>query len=361
MKKIKDNILKPLFKYPGGKGSEYKQLKKFFPEFETYVEPFLGGGAVYWAVSAKNWIINDYSEELISIYSFTQLEDQVFFNYIQDLGNIWSKKDTYKEIITKSLIDDTQIDREELNEISQGLRLVSKYFDFNPERLTILLEESVVRKKKSLIKISKTTKIKNWEENALGVLGTAIYTMVRELYNHTTYGQQPQLKTSLYYFIREFAYSGMFRFNADGFFNVPFGGNTYAKKEFLQRYNQINNKQVIEKLQNSTILRGDFSEAIIDQENTFMFLDPPYDSEFSTYNLHVFDAQEQIRLRDSLIDIKNTKWLMVVKSTKFIEDLYDREGWFKFHFDKNYSVNFKNRNNQNVQHLVITNYRLENM
>lgn len=43
---LKEGIFKPLFKYPGGKGSEYKYLKKMFPKFNTYVEPFLGGSSI---------------------------------------------------------------------------------------------------------------------------------------------------------------------------------------------------------------------------------------------------------------------------------------------------------------------------
>ncbi|KST46850.1 DNA adenine methylase [Enterococcus faecium] len=361
MPKLKENNLKPLFKYPGGKGAEYKHLKKFFPKFNTYVEPFLGGGAVYWATSAQSWIINDYSEELIAIYHFTQIEDKLFLNYINDIGIIWRNKNKYANYITNILKEEVKLDRQQLFTISSELINVTEEIEFSLERLTQLFEESIIRKKKSLVKISKSTTIKNWEENALGILGAGIYTILRELYNHTTFNQEPQLKTALYFFIREYAYSGMFRYNADGMFNVPFGGNTYAKKDFLKRYQQITSKQVVTKLKNTRILRGDFSEAVIDEKDTFMFLDPPYDSEFSTYNLHVFDAQEQVRLRDSLINIRNTKWLMVVKSTDFIEDLYDRAGWYKFHFDKSYSVNFKNRNDQDVKHLVITNYRLENI
>ncbi|MCJ0583955.1 DNA adenine methylase, partial [Enterococcus cecorum] len=49
MAKKETVFLKPLFKYPGGKSSEYKHLRELFPKFNTYVEPFLGGGAVYWA------------------------------------------------------------------------------------------------------------------------------------------------------------------------------------------------------------------------------------------------------------------------------------------------------------------------
>ena len=359
MTKLKGNNLKPLFKYPGGKSAEYKHLKNFFPKFNTYVEPFLGGGAVYWATPAQSWIINDYSEELVAIYHFTQIEDKLFLNYINDIGRIWRDKNKYVNYITNILKEETKLDRQQLFAISSELINVTEKIELSLERLTQLLEESIIRKKKTLVKFSKTTTIKNWGDNALGALGAGIYTFLRELYNHTTFNQEPQLKTALYFFIREYSYSGMFRYNADGMFNVPFGGNTYAKKDFLKRYQQITSKQVVAKLKDTRILRGDFSDALIDEKDTFMFLDPPYDSEFSTYNLHTFDAQEQVRLRDSLIKIRNTKWLMVVKSTDFIEDLYDHDGWYKFRFDKSYSVNFKNRNEKDAKHLVITNYRLK--
>lgn len=357
----KKDILKPLFKYPGGKTSEYKYLKKMFPKFNTYVEPFLGGGAVYWATSSENWIINDYSEELISIYRYTQLEDELFLIYINDIGEIWNNKFYFIEYILNILKKEKNLDINFLSNISKELLKNSIKFPHNYNRLTYFLQNSILRKNKTLDKLSKNVEIKNWEENAHGVLGAGIYSYLRELYNKTTFEQEPQLKTALYFFIREYSYSGMFRYNAEGLFNVPFGGNTYAKKSFLERYKQVTNKQVITKLKKTSILQGDFSKALIDQKDTFMFLDPPYDSEFSTYNLHVFDAKEQIRLRNSLLHITETKWLMVVKSTDFIEELYEREGWYKFHFDKSYSVNFKNRNAQDVKHLVITNYKLEDI
>jgi len=40
--------LKPLVKWSGGKGDEIKLFEKYFPkDFNTYIEPFVGGGAVY--------------------------------------------------------------------------------------------------------------------------------------------------------------------------------------------------------------------------------------------------------------------------------------------------------------------------
>ena len=205
MTKLKENNLKPLFKYPGGKGAEYKHLKKIFPNFNTYVEPFLGGGAVYWATSAQNWIINDYSEELIAIYRFTQIEDKLFLDYVNDIGKIWRDKNKYVSYITNILKEENKLDRHQLFAISSELVNSIRKIELSLERLTQLLEESIIRKKKTLVKISKTTTIKNWGDNALGALGAGIYTFLRELYNHTTFNQEPQLKTALYFFIREYS------------------------------------------------------------------------------------------------------------------------------------------------------------
>lgn len=354
-----EDILKPLFKYPGGKGSEYKYLKKLFPEFKTYVEPFVGGGAVFWAINADKWIINDFSKELISIYSMSKKQNILFLQYITEMGNLWREKKKYINEVAAILKTHEGCISSKIKKISEELREYIHILPISVDDLQTQLEVSILRKSESLEKIGKNTKITNWTDNAFGVLGDMIYMCLRSLYNSTSYRQEPELKTALYYFMREYSYSSMFRYNADGGFNVPFGGNTYAKKEFDNRVEQVQNEDVLKKLGRTTIRRGDFSKAFIDADDTFMFLDPPYDTEFSTYNLHVFDAKEQIRLRDELKKIKKTKWLMVVKATEFIEELYDNPEWYKEHFDKTYSVNFKNRNEQDVQHLVIANYKME--
>ncbi|MCR1917174.1 DNA adenine methylase [Lactobacillus taiwanensis] len=351
--------LKPLFKYPGGKSGEYKYLKKLFPYFSTYIEPFLGGGAVYWNVDANNWIINDYSKELMNIYIYTKIQDEKFIGYLEEIGSVWNKKNNFCSIIEKKIQHLSDLDKEEIVLIESGI------FD-NIDKLPIYheifykyLEDSVKRKIKSLLKVMKNDQINNWSINSLSILGSAVYTYFRFLYNHISLSEEPQLKTALYLFLREYAYAGMFRYNAMGYFNVPFGGNTYAKKNFYQRIDQIKDKAVVNKLNCTKLYTGDFSNVLVDKPDTFIFLDPPYDTEFSTYNLHVFDANEQIRLRDNLLKLKKSRWLMVVKSTKFIEELYNIKGLHKFHFDKNYSVNIKNRNSQETVHLVITNYEVE--
>lgn len=61
---------KPFVKWAGGKRSIISKILKLVPyEFETYYEPFVGGGAVLFELSPKKAVINDYNKELINIYN----------------------------------------------------------------------------------------------------------------------------------------------------------------------------------------------------------------------------------------------------------------------------------------------------
>lgn len=50
------------------------------------------------------------------------------------------------------------------------------------------------------------------------------------------------------------------------------------------------------------------------------------------------------------------KWMMIIKNTDFIYQLYNKEGINIRTFDKEYLVSFMNRNDKIVTHLLITNY-----
>ena len=87
-----------------------------------------------------------------------------------------------------------------------------------------------------------------------------------------------------------------------------------------------------------------------------MFLDPPYDSDFSTYAQNEFGKDDQRRLANYLINECKCKWLMIIKNTPFIYSLYDGHGLTIKSFDKKYQVSFMNRNDKQVEHLIIKNY-----
>ena len=61
---------KPFVKWAGGKRQIIDKLKQYVPdEFNTYYEPFVGGGALLFELSPKNAVINDYNKEHETMHS----------------------------------------------------------------------------------------------------------------------------------------------------------------------------------------------------------------------------------------------------------------------------------------------------
>lgn len=60
---------KPFLKWVGGKWQLLEQMRPFFPRsFNTYFEPFLGGGAVFFYLKPKKAVLNDINKTLIEAY-----------------------------------------------------------------------------------------------------------------------------------------------------------------------------------------------------------------------------------------------------------------------------------------------------
>ena len=60
---------KPFVKWAGGKRQILDKLKKYVPdEYNTYYEPFIGGGALLFELSPKSAVINDSNAELMNVY-----------------------------------------------------------------------------------------------------------------------------------------------------------------------------------------------------------------------------------------------------------------------------------------------------
>lgn len=61
---------RPFVKWAGGKRQIINELKKYVPDsYNTYYEPFVGGGALLFELMPKNAVINDQNEELMNVYN----------------------------------------------------------------------------------------------------------------------------------------------------------------------------------------------------------------------------------------------------------------------------------------------------
>lgn len=69
--------LKPFVKWVGGKGSSVERLLQLIPaHIDTYVEPFVGSGALFFSLNFDKAIINDSNSELIATYQ--EIKENVF-------------------------------------------------------------------------------------------------------------------------------------------------------------------------------------------------------------------------------------------------------------------------------------------
>ena len=258
--------LNPIIKWSGGKKDELKHILPHIPDtYSTYLEPFIGGGAVYFHLNPEQAVINDVHKELVD-----------FYQSIKN-GN------------------------------------ATAIYDFMKQH-------------------------PNEEE---------IYYKVRGYDNSDILDNAKR-----FYYLRKTCYRGMLRYNKNGGFNIPFGRyKTY-------NFEEIKNKEYEKLLKRTEIFNISF-ENIFNNYNrgdNFMFLDPPYDSEFTDYGYCTFGKEEQKKLAKCFKET-NIKCLMIIGKTPFIEELY--KDYIVDEYDKKYR--FKLHSGRvgdeiNTKHLIIKNY-----
>lgn len=370
--------MKPFVKWAGGKERELKYFFQYIPEnIHNYIEPFVGGGAVYFALSNKHITgrryINDFSSELFNLYLYIRNRNDDFFSELDAIkgnidlmnqyamNNIQHFEDAYNNCLNENSYDE-QINLV-LNNLFCGETRLLQHLDTYDQQF----EKEIIKCLK--IKVKKACKLKKDGEeitydNLLHFFETSLkmslYSTIRYAYNHIN--NNSPYKIAYFLYLREYCYSSMFRYNPDGEFNVPYGGMSYNTKNFNNVINYIKSDELINYLERTIIRNFDFEEFLNRtpiRDDDFIFIDPPYDSEFSEYAQNEFNRDDQTRLADCLANT-NAKIMVVIKNTNFIYRLYHERGFYIRRYDKKYSVNFQNRNNREVEHLIITNYELEN-
>lgn len=85
---MSEQSLKPFLKWAGGKRQLLGEIIERIPHtFENYIEPFLGGGAVLFALQPKRALINDINASLIHTYMTIASEPQQFIVKIKELDS----------------------------------------------------------------------------------------------------------------------------------------------------------------------------------------------------------------------------------------------------------------------------------
>ncbi len=108
--------MKPLFKYPGGKRREIKYIEKYLPKnIDTYVEPFMGGGALYFHLKPEKSIIAENSANVRNFYNVLKENPEKL------------KTEINKIVEEYNGIDKSEMTKDEIDEI--GKKYYYKYRD----------------------------------------------------------------------------------------------------------------------------------------------------------------------------------------------------------------------------------------
>lgn len=369
--------MNPIIKWPGGKSREIEKIKPYIPSYDRYVEPFFGGGALFFNLSPRSAAINDISQSLIQYYQLIKNQDKQLYdllvcynNSFNNLINVCSKQDNYlvdlflklrNQIVHAGEIDSILEDfifslSDDINSgFSEKLLLDKNQFD------DLLLKNAHDKFVRTLANYDKKPfSDQDLKENLITGFASGYYMYFRKVFNDINLGkisnQSMQYQAANFYFIREYCYGSMFRYNSKGEFNIPYGGMSYNKKNMKSKIDNMFNREIDTLFSNTDIHCSDFENFFKDiklTEKDFVFLDPPYDTDFSDYEGKDFTKNDQERLAYSL---KKTlaKFILVIKNTDFISNLYDKD-FNILSFDKQYTYNVRSRNNRNVEHLIITN------
>lgn len=253
--------MNPMIKYRGGKSKEIPYFINNMPkEYSTYIEPFFGGGALFFYLQPDKAIINDVNFKL---YSF------------------------YKEM------------QEKYSEARIQLDKLQKIYEDNQNAYELLK--------------------KKYPEERVENKNEALYYAMRDAFNHKT--DTEYLDAVVYFFINKTAYSGMIRYNANGEYNVPFGRyKNFNTRLISDEHYKLLQKTEIYNYDYSKIFdmakEDDF--IFLDPPYDCIFSDYGNDNYKDG-----FGEDEHRRLANDFRNL-STKALLVIGKTPLTEELYGR-------------------------------------
>ena len=251
--------MRPLIKYRGGKSREIPAFERSIPrQFDRYIEPFLGGGAVFFHMEPERAVLNDINGRLIGFYR--EVRDD-YDRLIAELGSL------------QQLYEEARADLQK-----EKARHPGEYVEDRNE---------------------------------------ALYYQLRDMYNGIQ--ESPYLQGTLYYFINKTAYSGMIRYNRQGGYNVPFGRYAHFNAKIITPAHSALLKKA--ELYNEDYARCFARAGERDFMFLYPPYDCTFNDYGNIHMENGFDQQQHRRLAQDFRNL-SCKALMVVGKTPLTESLY---------------------------------------
>lgn len=289
----KNLAAKPVLKWAGGKGQLLPQIQTHLPaQIIRYAEPFLGSGAVFFFIAQtyqpRELYISDRNPDLILLYQVIQTCVEELIEILEELQ---------AKFYSLSKVQQAEFFYQVRHEFNNGKPVLELDYEYEPEYREFPIPKSAFSKTVTCEIESKDFSIGKPSLQKVGTPRSA--DRVR--------------RAAQIIFLNRTCFNGLFRVNAQGKFNVPFGD--YKRPKICDRTNLIAVSHI---LKHTQIAQADFTEcAKFCDKETFVYFDPPYrplskTANFNAYSTHSFSDEEQIRLAHfcHYLDQQGVKWLL---------------------------------------------------
>lgn len=355
--------MKPIIKWPGGKSRELARFRERMPPVSTLVEPFVGGGALFFDLEPEAALLNDASTDLAEFYAAVREGDAGFRSALERLARdrvrVAKRARDWADAFSRAMA----AARKYPSEASAGLLAtagLTEGLELSAPGLSEILAKSVRSKIGRLLGLErKHDKVFTPEElpdHFETALQAGYYTAVRDAFAPADRSEE----LAGFFFVRTLCYGSMFRYGKGGRFNIPYGGISYNRMDFGAKVERLFTDEVRGLLARAEVTCLDFEEHLDRAKDrlgdgAFVFFDPPYDTEFSNYANLSFGRPEQERLARVFSDL-HCPALLVIQRTDFIVSLYADPRFTVDEYEKTYGYNVRGRNDRQATHLLIRNY-----
>lgn len=119
--------LKTFIRWPGNKSKHLKHILPHIPdEYNTYIEPFVGSGALFLKLQPDKWIINDINKDNINVWNEVKDNVESIIYIFKEFGKIFKPLDNKEKILLcKEII--SKLNRMKYDLDRASLYMIMKY------------------------------------------------------------------------------------------------------------------------------------------------------------------------------------------------------------------------------------------
>lgn len=187
------------------------------------------------------------------------------------------------------------------------------------------------------------------------------YFAVRDRYN----SRLPRVRAAEFLFLNRTCWNGLYRTNAKGYFNVPLGRESADRSRLFPSEDDL--VALAAALSRARIRATDWSNTIADaKEGDFVFLDPPYYSDYlaghsgTKYGNEAFglDSHHKLAHACERLDRRNVSFVLFNSAEDELIDLYRHYKFATYVISAPRSINSVATARMSVRELLVTNLDL---